>query len=95
MRDHNPIADKADDEKDKRAKSRMDLALRSVMATREGRMALQWVLDSSGVNSASFSPNALTMAYSEGRRSVGIQLAERLRAVSLDYFRLMKDESYE
>ena len=35
------------------------------------------------------------MAYSEGRRSVGIQLAERLRAVSLDYFRLMKDESYE
>lgn len=25
MRDRNPIADKADDEKDKRAKSRMDL----------------------------------------------------------------------
>lgn len=96
MRDRNPIAaEKADDEKTLRAKSRINLALRSVMATREGRQVLQWVIESTGASGSSFNPNALTMAFSEGRRSVGIQLSDRLRDVSLDYFKLMKEESYE
>ena len=53
---------------------RFSLQLKNVMGTKEGREMVFSLLDLCQVNASSFSTNALSMAYAEGRRSVGLDL---------------------
>ena len=48
--------------------------LKSVMSTKDGRELVFSLLDLCQVNASSFSTNALSMAFAEGRRSVGLDL---------------------
>lgn len=48
--------------------------LKNLMSTKDGRELVFSLLDLCQVNAGSFSTNALTMAYAEGRRAVGLDL---------------------
>lgn len=74
---------------------KVDIALRRVFGTRDGRTVFRWLLSDTGLMRSSFSTNALQMAFNEGRRSVGQALAERLQRVSRDDYLLMQDEKDE
>ena len=63
-----------------------------VMSTRNGREFISLVLDISQMNVSSFSQNALTMAFNEGRRSVGLSVAS---LIDHDAFQAMLKESYD
>ncbi len=63
-----------------------------VMETPEGRHAMEVILDISGMNQPIFSTNALTMAFNEGKRNVGLTLLSLCDPVS--YQQLLK-ESHE
>lgn len=76
--------------------SRMNLRLRAVLATKEGRAVVRWIADDlAGCDRSSFNTNALSMAFNEGKRSVGLVLLDRCRAASIDDFNLMQEESNE
>ena len=72
---------------------KVDMALKSVLATREGRAVIRWIIAEAGTDRSSFSTNALTMAFGEGRRSVGIALGDRVKRVDKGSYRLMQEES--
>lgn len=74
---------------------KVDIALRRVFGTRDGRAVFRWLLSDTGLMRSSFSTNALQMAFNEGRRSVGQALSERLQRVSRDDYLLMQDEQDE
>ncbi|MBQ9240551.1 MAG: hypothetical protein IJ164_04320 [Duodenibacillus sp.] len=63
-----------------------------VASSRNGREFLALVLDISQMNVSSFSPNALTMAFNEGRRSVGLSVAS---LIDHDTYQVMLKEAYE
>lgn len=63
-----------------------------VMETPEGRHAMEVILDITGMNQPIFSTNALTMAFNEGKRNVGLTLLSLCDPVS--YQQLLK-ESHE
>lgn len=74
---------------------KLDLALRRVLDTRDGRAVVRWIIAEAGFEKSSFNTNALQMAYLEGRRSVGLTLSARARRVSIDAFKLMQEEADE
>ena len=75
---------------------KVDMALKRVLATRDGRILLRWILgEATGVERSSFNTNALTMAFAEGRRSVGITILDRVKRVDPDSYRLMQEEADE
>lgn len=74
---------------------KVDIAIKRVIATRDGRAVLRWILADTGLERSSFNSNALMMAYQEGRRSVGVTLCERLKRLNSDSYRLMQEESDE
>ena len=74
---------------------KLDLALRRVLDTREGRAVVRWLISESGFERSSFNTNALQMAYLEGRRSIGLMLSSRAKRVSIDAFKLMQEEADE
>lgn len=63
------------------------------MSSRDGRVVLHWILNTCGVEKSSYNPDVSAMAYSEGRRSIGIRLLTRMREVSPDYFKTMREEN--
>lgn len=86
------ILDAAEAEK-KEAQERNLRAVRKsiayVMETPEGRRAMEVILDITGMNQPVFSTNALTMAFNEGKRNVGLTLLSLCDPVS--YQQLLKE----
>lgn len=56
--------------------------LKTVLETAEGKRVLQRIIKFTGKDSASFIPNdALSTAYREGQRSIGLQLSALLEDI--------------
>lgn len=64
----------------------------AVMDTPEGRKAIEVILNITGMNQPVFSTNALTMAFNEGKRSVGLTLLSLCDPIS---YQLLLKESHE
>ena len=63
-----------------------------VMSSDSGRNVMFRVLHSTGVDNDTFSSDTHEHARNAGRREVGLQLRDELKAAGLDnYFRMIKD----
>ena len=71
----------------KSAKRRLD----DVLSTPEGREAVCLLIEITKCQSSSFSTNALTMAFNEGRRAVGTQIINLCGAQT--YLQLLKEQN--
>jgi hypothetical protein len=80
-------------QEEKRRRERDAQDLRAVMSTLEGRRLLWTIIDDwGGAFSGSFTGDALTGAYSEGRRSLAIDLMRQLQAAApADYMRALQE----
>lgn len=64
--------------------------LLSVMSTPSGRRLFFALIERAGVTGGAFDPNPHTMAFLEGRRSVGIELLQRLQqTVPQEYLKMV------
>lgn len=67
--------------------------LKSVLETDAGRRVFRRILNHTGVNSASFTPNQSDVtAFREGRRDVGLWLNDLLLSLPDLYIQLMTEE---
>lgn len=66
--------------------------LKNVMSSKDGREMIFSILDLCQLNVSSFSSNALSMAFSEGRRSIGLDLQSRING---ELYLLMLKEQHE
>lgn len=82
-------ADKA--EKDRRTLVVQDLAW--VLSSKQGRRFVARLLDRCGVELPIFNPNGSTMTHAEGRRSIGIELLQELKANHRDAWLAMLTEA--
>lgn len=64
----------------------------NVMRTEEGRRFVYQILKACGVCAPSFNTNALTMAFNEGKRAIGVALVEQLRQSSNEFYSTMLEE---
>lgn len=71
---------------------RLTEQLKNVMSTKEGRELIFSILDFCQLQVSSFNTNALAMAFSEGRRSVGLDLQRYLDG---DQYLLMLKEQHD
>src|SRR5580765_5047525 len=79
-----------------RSKRREHLQLLAkFMSTPDGRAYFHDLLVSCHIFSTSFAPNALSMAFNEGNRNVGLRLAADITEASPDLFLQMLRESNE
>jgi hypothetical protein len=66
--------------------------IRSIMSSNEGRDWIYNLLQNCHVYSSSFSGNALTMAYAEGERNIGLRLmAELVSATPERYLEMLAE----
>lgn len=68
--------------------------LREVMGTQAGRRLVWRLLDvgSTGLHAASYTGEALSSAYAEGRRAIGIELMREVQGVApLEYLAMMNE----
>lgn len=64
--------------------------LLAVMSTPSGRRLFFAFIERAGVTAGAFDPNPHTMAFLEGRRSVGIDLLQRLQqSTPQEYLKMM------
>lgn len=84
-------AKRTDSDKDRRNQLKTDLAW--VLSTRQGRRFVARTLATCGVDLPVFNSNGSTMTHAEGRRSVGIELLQELRAQHRDAWLLMVGEN--
>ncbi len=68
------------------------LDLYNVMRTEEGRRLMYHILKDCGTDALSFHTNALTMAFNEGKRAIGVTLVEQLRQACNDFYLTMLEE---
>lgn len=66
---------------------------KSVIDTVEGRRFIRRVLAECGIHQTSFTGDALTMSFKEGRRSVGLWLQSLFFDCPDQYIKLLKEES--
>ena len=66
--------------------------IKAVMGTKDGREMIFTILDRCQLQSPSFNTNALSMAYAEGRRSVGLDLQH---FIPTDLYLLMLKEHHD
>lgn len=79
-------------------RSRADLArlgLADAMRTRQGRAFVRSILDLTGLDADTFSPDATVAAFNQGRRSVGLLLIAALRQAAPDQVLVMIREAQE
>jgi hypothetical protein len=70
--------------------------MKAVLSTPEGRRFFWHLLDDvTRLHAASFTGDALTTAYAEGRRSVGIELMTEAQRVALPGYRAMVAEALQ
>ena len=77
------------------ARKRLDNSIKTIMATKEGRRVMSWVLGFSGLNVSLSVFDSLKMAVLSGRRDVGLDISSRLGAVCPDLVTLMEKESQD
>lgn len=77
------------------ARKRLDNAIKTIMATQEGRRVLSWVLGFAGLEASLSVCDSIKMAVLSGRRDVGLDISSRLRAVCPELVSLMEKESQE
>lgn len=64
----------------------------SAMSTREGRLWIRDLLESTKVFQTSFSPESLKMAFNEGERNIGLRiLADVMTSCPDRYIEMMKE----
>lgn len=66
--------------------------LRRVLDSREGRRVLWSILDAAGVYGASYTGEAISTAYAEGRREIGITLLRKIESLAPGSFITMQRE---
>jgi hypothetical protein len=69
--------------------------VRGIMDTSSGRAWMLSVLNRCHIFSASFNTNALSMAFSEGERNVGLQFLKDIMAAAPDMYTVMMREDNE
>jgi hypothetical protein len=91
-----PAAVKARARTAKQRESSKRSVIRQIMSSSEGRAWIHEVLSMSHVYSSSFSTNALTMAYSEGERNIGLRITADIVSASPErYLEMLKENSSE
>jgi len=69
-------------------------AFRAVMATREGRQYVWWLLEQCGIFRTSFTGNSTTF-FNEGQRNVGLVLIADINAACPEQYIVMLTEAKE
>lgn len=92
MTTRDPFTQKPEDANAERLYRRFALRLKEVAQTSGGREFIECVLEMSNMNTLSFNANALTMAFNEGRRSLGLDIS---RMIDPDSYQLILKEGYE
>ena len=96
--DRNPIEATATSEQAQKRRmeevnrKKLKLAYANVLKTYEGREVILHLLDLTQNFVSSFNTNALSMAYAEGRRSVGLDI---LRQIDPEMYQQLLKEQYE
>lgn len=68
--------------------------LKEIMSSPAGRRTFFAWLERCGVMASSFDSNAHTMAFLEGRRSMGIEMLQRIQAVTpAEYLQMMVEHA--
>lgn len=69
-------------------------SLRAILKTKDGRWFLMRMLDSTGVNSNSFTGNSHTF-FNEGKRQAGLELLARIQELGLEGVKLKQQAELE
>lgn len=69
--------------------------LTGVLSTKAGRRALTYLLGFTGLAASSSHSDPILMAIANGRRDVGLEIAEALEGASPELFDLMRKEARE
>lgn len=72
-----------------------ETGLRQILSTAEGRAFLWYLLERCGVYQSSFSADALTMAFNEGRRDIGNFILAAIHHVNPVAYLTMTQEAQE
>ena len=83
------------DERDRLRSQRDEADLKAVLASPAGRRFVWGVLAQCGVFTSSYTEQPLGMAFSEGRRSIGLALVARIMARTPDLFLTMQKENID
>ena len=85
-------AQKAFERKAKDQRKREDDAIASVLATKQGREVLAWILSMTHLSSSTSAQDALTLAALSAQRDIGLEIVSRLEDVDFDMVQLMQKE---
>jgi len=66
--------------------------LRKVLDSREGRRVLWSILDASGVYGLSYTGEAMSTGFNEGRRQIGITLLQKVEELAPGSYLMMQRE---
>ena len=72
---------------------RLKNALQTVLSLQEGRLVFAWVLSHSSLNSSISVPDSLRMAMLSGRRDVGLEISNKLRALCPELLEKLNKEN--
>lgn len=70
-------------------------ALTAIAATRDGEILFDWLMEMGAVFQSSFSLDVLSIAFNEGRRSLGNQIMDTWTSVRPDAFAVSVTERAE
>jgi hypothetical protein len=85
-------AQKSLERKAKDQRKREDDAIASVLATKQGREVLAWILSMTHLSSSTSAQDALTLAALSAQRDIGLEIVSRLEDVDFDMVQLMQKE---
>ena len=85
-------AQKSLNKKAKEQRKREDDAIASVLATKQGREVLAWILSMTHMSSSTSAQDALTLAALSAQRDIGLEIVSRLEDVDFDMVQLMQKE---
>lgn len=71
---------------------RLELAVKAVMGTEQGRWVMGWILDMTGWRNSATHVDSLRMAIANGRRDIGVELANAIEEITPNNFDLMMKE---
>lgn len=74
---------------------REDDSIRSVLATKQGRAVMSWILNLTHVHESTFATDAITLAALAAQRDIGLVVLARLEEVDYENVLLMTKESRE
>lgn len=84
---------KAADERDRRRRRKEIADLKSVLSAVEGRRFLWRLLTEASIFTGCFDPNALSMAFKEGKRDIGLFILQEMKKVSFEVLGQMEREA--